>query len=160
MKGGGYAGFTPTGAVMAAGMNAASKHRAAKVSKGKAAYGQIRFEWIEGIVLRTKKSLIGVMDYYVDVMVPCSQGNERIELWSKSSKGARTVDPELAKMLAELALQRRMQLDPSIRTDCEEQLSRVRRGEGDKNSSLKYGSIGWGLPGNIEHLIGVPRASG
>jgi hypothetical protein len=153
LKGGGYSGFTPAGVITAAGMNAVSKRRAAKKREGKAAYGQVRYEWLEGLVLRSKKALFGTVDYYIDLMVPCLQGNEKIELWSKAQNGSRTVDDSLAKTLAELVLERRLALAPELRADCEEQLARVRNGIGDATNTLKAGEFGWVFPGKIEDLV-------
>jgi hypothetical protein len=157
LKGGGQVGFTVTGVVLATALNAASKRKAAKRSAGKAAYGQIRYEWLDGLILRRKKALFGAVDYYVNLLVPCANGNERVELWSKSSGGSRTVDDNLARNLAISAIERRMELDPSLHDQCLEQLGRVRLGTSDSTSSLGAGEFGWAFPGKTERLIELAK---
>jgi hypothetical protein len=156
-KGGGYSSLSAP--ALSLGMNAVSKMRAKNRSRGKVAIGQTRYEWLEGLVLRQKKSLIGVVDYYVDLMLPCTQGKETIELWSKSTRGSRTVDAEFAKNLAIQVLQRRMSLDPNGVGEYDEQLNRVRSGISDESKTLKPGDIGWAFPGKTQGLIDAAMQS-
>jgi hypothetical protein len=81
-KGGGWVGFGLAGVAVALTANVISKRKAANRSAGKIAIGHIRHEWVTGVVLKQRKSLIGIVDIYVDLIVATTAGLVTVELWA------------------------------------------------------------------------------
>jgi Protein of unknown function (DUF2510) len=147
-KGGGWLGFGVVGLTVATTANVVSKRRAAQRSAGRVAIGQIRHEWLGGILLRRVKALIGGTDTYVDLLVASSGGPRAIELWGRA-----TADENYVRWLASVVAQQRQGIDVPWTEEALIRLERYRAGQHDAAPSGNPDSLWWIFPGEHESLI-------
>ncbi|WP_284982342.1 hypothetical protein [Arthrobacter sp. efr-133-TYG-118] len=153
-KGGGWVGLGAVGLAVALTANAVSKARAKRRSAGLVAIGNIRHEWIESVVLREQKPLIGGADHYIDIMVRTSRGLAGIELWS----GRSVVVPKLALWLAAMIAWHRASISVPFTVAERFELERL-KSLAERGVTIPAGSFTLQIPGNVEASITAIQAN-
>jgi hypothetical protein len=151
-KGGGWIGFGAVGLTVATVANVASKRRAAERSADKVLIGQTRLEWVTNMTLRRKKSLIGLVDHYVDLLVHTSTGPHRVSLWSKSINEH---SDQFAHWIASIIAHQRLGLAQNLLSDEISKLNRYCEGGNDDAATDQLTAKGWTFPGDTDALAGL-----
>jgi len=154
-RGGGWSGFGGAGLVVATVANAASKARARRRSAGKAAIGQIRYEWLLAIDLTKRKPLIGSADSYVDLHSLTSSGSGLVRLYM----GGGGLADQLARYLAQIAATRLLTIGSGVLADTEMQrLATIMAGAA--SSSGQLGAARWLMTTDINDTRALLRRLG
>ena len=153
--GGGWVGFGGVGLVAAAAATVVSKRRARERSAGKLAIGHVRYEWLNGALVQTKKALIGVVDRYPHLVVCTSSGPLIVELWNN-----KVVTEEFAWGVARGAIDLRLALGQHLTADQKDALARRRSGERVDLSSITHhaGDKGWLFGGDVVAMVALVAA--
>ena len=151
--GGGWWGLGGAAVVVAGVANVVSRRRAAARSAGKIAVGQIRYEWIAGILTRSVKALIGTSDFYIDILVQMEQGTHKVSLWRPSH-----VDDALADAIARLSSRRQLDLGSELPQSAISVLNSYLEGQrADVSDFAGIDPLGWTFPTDRNLLITAAR---
>lgn len=147
--GGGWWGLGGAAVVVAGVANVVSRRRAAARSAGKIAVGQIRYEWIAGILTRSVKALIGTSDFYIDILVQMEHGTHKVSLWRTSH-----VDDALADVIARLSARRQLDLGGELPPPAVSVLNSYLEGQRTEVSDIAdVDPLGWTFPTDRSLLI-------
>lgn len=151
-QGGGWAGFGAVGLIVSSTANAVSKRRAARRSAGKVAVGHVRHEWVNAVRLRRRKSLLGMVDTYVDLVLTTAQGQVIVELWGKG-----VADEKFASWLVKIIAYERLMLAGEVLPAADVAALRQLADGGGGDTAWRMGpdtsGTKWVLPGDTSTLV-------